>query len=320
MNNLQFKVRVERKNTEAEGICSFELINVDGTQLPPFAAGSHIDVKTPEGLIRQYSLCNDPTESHRYLIAVLKDSASRGGSRSMHDAVQEGDILEISAPRNHFSLANDAQNSLLLAGGIGITPVLCMAERLSAVNSAFSMHYYARSPERTAFRARIAESPFADRVTFHYDNATGPKLTISELLASTNKEIHIYVCGPKGFMDVVLDTARTLGWDESRLHFEFFSAEPVRLDTDGSFTVKLASTGKLVTIPANIPVTRALTDAGVHIPVSCEQGVCGTCLTRVLEGVPDHRDLFLSPREQTKNDQFTPCCSRSKSAVLVLDL
>lgn len=315
------KVRVESKAVEAVDICSFELVSADGTSLPPFSAGSHIDVHLPNGLTRQYSLCNDPAEGHRYLIGVLKDPASRGGSRAMHEQVREGDVVEINVPKNHFPLAHEAKKSLLLAGGIGVTPILCMAERLAIAGSDFEMHYCTRSLERTAFRERILHSSFAPRVQFHFD--AGPleqKLDIAALLAAADADTHLYVCGPKGFMDAVLIGARAQGWPEARIHYEYFSAEPVKSDADGSFEVELASSGRIVLVSKEMTVAEALAAAGVEVPTSCEQGVCGTCLTRVLKGEPDHRDMYLSSDEQAANNQFLPCCSRAKSARLVLDL
>jgi vanillate O-demethylase ferredoxin subunit len=321
MNASTLKVRVARKANEALDICTFELVSVDGHALPAFSAGSHIDVQVPGGLTRQYSLCNDPAETHRYLIGVLKDPATRGGSKAMHEQLNEGDELEISAPKNHFPLAHDSKRSLLLAGGIGVTPILCMAERLAQIGADFEMHYCTRSQERTAFHGRIQASGFAPKVAFHFDDgAAEQKLELAKLLASPQTGTHLYVCGPKGFMDAVLGTARGAGWPESQLHYEFFSAEPVKSDADGSFEVKLASSGRVVVVPKDKTVVQALADAGIEVQTSCEQGVCGTCLTRVLEGEPDHRDMYLTPEEQAANDQFLPCCSRAKSAMLVLDL
>jgi vanillate O-demethylase ferredoxin subunit len=314
-------VRVTRKTAEAEDICTFELASIDGTPLPAFSAGSHIDVQVPGGLTRQYSLCNDPAESHRYLIGVLRDAASRGGSAAMHAQVHEGSVLSISPPKNHFALAHHAPRHLLLAGGIGVTPILCMAERLAATGADFQMHYATRSRARTAFFERIRRAPFAGHVHFHFDDgAAEQKLDIGTLLASQPAGTHLYVCGPQGLMDAVLGTARTGGWDEPRLHYEFFSADVGPRAGDGAFEVQLASSGRVIRVPAGQSVLDALADAGVVVPSSCEQGVCGTCLTRVIDGVPDHRDQYLLPEEQAANDQFLPCCSRANSARLVLDL
>ncbi|MDF3832286.1 PDR/VanB family oxidoreductase [Cupriavidus basilensis] len=319
MGASQLTVRVVRKQMEAEGICSFELADLAGAPLPPFSAGSHIDVHIPGGMTRQYSLCNPPTEQQRYVIAVLNDAQSRGGSRAMHEAVQEGSTLQIGTPRNHFPLKPEAGRHLLLAGGIGITPMLCMAEALADEGLPFAMHYCARSRRCAAFIDHLAHAPYAERVQFHFDDEDpAQRLDIPALLAEASAEVHLYVCGPKGFMDAVLDTARRLGWADERLHYEFFAAS---VDiAGGAFEVKLASSGKTVVVPAEHTVAQALANAGVEVPVSCGQGICGTCLVRVLEGEPDHRDLYLSPEEQARNDQFTPCCSRARSPTLVLDL
>jgi vanillate O-demethylase ferredoxin subunit len=315
------RVRVLRKAVEAEDICSFELAAEDGQPLPAFSAGSHVDVAVGDGLTRQYSLCNDSAETHRYLIGVLREPASRGGSTAMHDRVQPGDVIRISAPKNHFALAHEAQSHLLLAGGIGITPILCMAERLAQTGADFTLHYCTRSAARTAFAGRIRASAFADRVAFHHDDgAAAQKIDIAALLAQPQAGTHVYVCGPKGFMDAVLGTARTNGWPEAQLHFEFFSADVQPRDADEAFDVKLASSGRVVHIPKGMTVLHALADAGVMVPSSCEQGVCGTCITRVIEGMPDHRDMYFTPEEQAANAEFTPCCSRSKTPLLVLDL
>jgi vanillate O-demethylase ferredoxin subunit len=316
-------VRLARKKPEALDICSFELVAADGCALPAFTAGAHLDVYLPNGQMRQYSLCNAPGETQRYLIAVLRDAASRGGSQTMHDVVQEGQVLQISAPKNHFPLSTDAgaTRSLLLAGGIGVTPLLAMAEQLSTSGADFEMHYCTRAAERTAFVQRIAQSAFAHSVHHHYDDgATVQKLDLQILLSEPQADVHLYVCGPRGFMDAVLSTARTQGWAESQLHYEFFSAEVVHSDSDASFEVQIASSGKVIRVAKDQSVTQALAAAGVEILTSCEQGVCGTCLTRVLSGTPDHKDSYLTPDEQAANDQFLPCCSRAKSALLVLDL
>jgi vanillate O-demethylase ferredoxin subunit len=315
------QVRVARKAVEALDIVTLELVAVDGQALPAFSAGSHVDVQLPNGITRQYSLCNDPQETHRYQIGVLRDAASRGGSQAVHELVKEGDVLTISAPRNHFSLAHEAKKHLLLAGGIGVTPILCMAERLANTGADFEMHYATRSPERTAFRQRIAASAFASRVQFHHDNGdAAQKLDLQVLLQQPEPGTHLYVCGPKGFMDAVLNTARSSGWPEAQIHYEFFGAEVAKSDSDASFEIKLASSGRIVMVPKDQTVVQALAAAGVDVMISCEQGVCGTCLTRVIEGVPDHKDSYLTPEEQAANDQFTPCCSRSKTPQLVLDL
>lgn len=311
------RTRVLARVDEADDIVSFELAALDGQALPAFSAGAHIDVHIRPGLVRQYSLCNAPSERHRYQIAVLRDPQSRGGSNAIHDGLQAGDVLQIGAPRNHFPLV-DAARYLLFAGGIGITPILCMAERLAQDGAAFTLHYCTRSAERTAFRRRIAGAAFAQRVHVHCD-AAGKRLDIDATLAEAAPDTHLYVCGPAGFIDAVTDAARKLGWSEERLHVEHFGAAPPAPGLDAPFEVRIASSGQTLTVPPGRSVTQVLEDAGIAIPVSCEQGVCGTCITRVLDGAIEHRDQYFTDEEKAANDQFTPCCSRGRGT-LVLDL
>jgi len=317
---VQIAVKVQRKKQEALDITSFELVKPDGSALPGFSAGSHIDVQVPGGLTRQYSLCNDAAEQHRYRIAVLRDPGSRGGSVGMHDAVKEGDTLQISEPRNHFPLVH-GQRTLLFAGGIGVTPLLCMAQRLATSGADFTLHYCARSAERTAFRDEIAASTYAQRVQYHFDDGdAAQKLQLEQELAQPTAGTHLYVCGPTGFIDWVVKTADRLGWSKEQVHLEYFGAAPQDTTGDRPFQVKIASSGAVYDVPADQTVVNALQAHGIEILTSCEQGVCGTCITRVLQGECDHRDLYFTDEEKSRHDQFTPCCSRAKSPLLVLDL
>lgn len=321
MQNLALNARAAAKHAEASDICTFELVATHGKPLPAFTAGAHIDVQVRDGLVRQYSLANNRSEANRYIIGVLREPASRGGSIAMHDTITVGDVLRISSPKNHFTLQPDARRSLLFAGGIGVTPILSMAEHLHDVGADFSMHYCSRSPSRTAFLARVKSSPLASRVHVHHDD--GPdtqKLDLAAALGQVTVGTHIYVCGPGGFMDFVLAGARAAGWPQTQLHSEFFSGDAQDVSGDTPFSVKLARSGRVITIPSDKSIVRALAEAGIDIPTSCEQGVCGTCLTRVVEGSPDHRDAYLTPEERDRNDQLLPCCSRSQSPQLVLDL
>lgn len=316
-----FKVRVAGKTIEARDVCAFDLVHPDGLDLPAFTAGAHIDVHLPGGLIRQYSLCNSPIERHRYRIAVLKAPTSRGGSEAMHAQVQIGDILQIGEPRNLFALSREASPPLLFAGGIGITPILAMAQHLTSSGEAFSLHYCARSPDRAAFLQTLAASEWSGTVATYFDDgAAEQKLDAAAILVKAAPQAHLYVCGPTGFMDHILQTARSLGWAETRLHREYFTAAPVDHAADDAFSVKIASSGLILEIPANKTALETLIDNGFDIPMSCEQGICGTCLTGVLDGLPDHRDQFQTEEEQARNDQFTPCCSRARTPILVLDL
>lgn len=316
---MNLEVRVVRRKQEAVGIVSLELARPDGAALPAFGAGSHIDVLLPQGLTRQYSLCNDAAERHRYRIAVLRDPASRGGSVAVH-ALQVGDTLQISEPRNHFPLAQ-AQCSLLFAGGIGVTPLLCMAQRLAAIGADFTLHYSTRSADRTAFREEIAASSFASRVHYHFDDGPPAQaLNLPVALGAADPGTHVYVCGPAGYINYVTQIAEGMGWPKEHIHVEFFTAAPQDTSADRAFQVRLASSGAVYEVPADQSVVQALQAQGIEILTSCEQGVCGTCITRVLEGECDHRDLYFTDEEKAKHDQFTPCCSRAKGELLVLDL
>lgn len=314
------EVIIRAMRLEAEGILGLELVAADGAPLPPFEAGAHIDLYLPNGLIRQYSLCNDPRERHRYRIAVLRDAASRGGSQAVHELLRIGQHLSISAPRNLFVLDEQAPRSLLLAGGIGITPLLSMAWRLHALGADFELHQCVRSGKLAAFAERLSSAPFAAHTHLHRDDGdAAQKLDLPALLAAEPAGSQLYVCGPNGFMEYVLDTARAQGWAEERLHREYFAA-PEAESGGGAFTLRIASSGLELQVPEDRTALEVPEDAGFDIPVSCGQGICGTCLTRVVDGQPEHRDLFLSDEEKARNDQFTPCCSRSRSACLVVDL
>jgi vanillate O-demethylase ferredoxin subunit len=313
-------VRVARKHAEALDILSFELRDPKGRPLPAFSAGAHIDVHVPAGPVRQYSLCNAPGETHRYVIAVLRDSASRGGSAGMH-ALEVGQSIEISDPRNHFPLEPSAGHHLLLAGGIGITPMLSMAESLAAAGASYELHYCTRSAERTAFVQRIRSGPLASRCVLHHDDGdASQKLDARRLLERCDPGTHLYVCGPTGFMDWILQSARDAGWPEARLHREYFAAAQIAQGEDGSFELEVASKGAVITVRPEQSAVAALAENGIMVPTSCEQGVCGTCVVRVLQGTPDHRDMCLTVDQRARGDRFTPCCSRALTRRLVVDL
>ena len=314
-------VRLKTRVEAAIDIVVLELTAADGGALPPFTAGAHIDVEVAPGMVRQYSLCHSPADNARYRIGVLKDPASRGGSLAVH-RLKVGDTIRISPPRNHFPLDPVARRSLLFAGGIGVTPILCMAEQLSDLGADFTMHYCARSRQRAAFADYFASCRFADRVQLHLDDgALAQKLDIDAALGAAPAGTHIYVCGPPSFIEWVLQAAQAKGFPPSNVHREYFApAAPVAHDADGPFQVKLASSGRIVDIPADRSIIAVLADIGVDIPSSCAYGVCGTCITRVLEGEADHRDVVLTDAEKNEGRQFTPCCSRAKTPLLVLDL
>lgn len=323
MSPATLPLRVVRKWNETPEICGFELRAQDGAALPPFTAGAHIDVHIPGGVVRQYSLCNTPLDRSRYVIGVLREPTSRGGSIAMHERVSEGGSLHVSLPRNLFPLFPDAHRHLLFAGGIGLTPLLSMAEQLLADRADFELHVSARTRSRLPFAERLLQPSMARHVRLHFDDgAADQRLDLDNVLQNASTQSHLYVCGPKGYIDWVLGAAARAGWAAERLHKEHFSnaSSAAQAADAGAFEVLLARSGRLVPVAADCSIVEALASVDVDVPVSCGEGICGTCLTRVIDGTPDHRDLFLSPDEQARNDQMTPCCSRSKSPRLVLDL
>ncbi|WLD58450.1 PDR/VanB family oxidoreductase [Salinispirillum sp. LH 10-3-1] len=319
--SLSMIVQVRQKTQAAADIACFELVDPHGRELPAFTAGAHIDVQADDEHLRQYSLSNASSERQRYQIAVLREPQSRGGSVAMHDKVKEGDYLQISAPRNHFAVDHDAKRSVLFAGGIGITPILAMAEEIHAHGGDFELHYSASTPENAAFVDYLKAAPFADKVTFHFTKtADGKRIDLAAMAAKPEVAVHIYVCGPEAFNDAVINTYEAAGWPKRQLHTEYFVGVDADTSGDGSFEVELARSGVKFTIPADKTVADVLIDNDIDLLTSCEQGICGTCVTKVLEGTPEHRDRYLTDDERAANDQFTPCCSRSKSKVLVIDL
>jgi vanillate O-demethylase ferredoxin subunit len=315
------EVDVASIRDEADGIRTFTLASADGTSLPPFTAGAHIDVNLPSGLTRQYSLCSDPDANGAYQIAVLREPLSRGGSTHMHETVAQGSRLRISSPRNLFPLDETAERTLLFAGGIGITPILAMAYRLHRLGRNFELHYAARTRSRAAFLGHLQTAPFAGNVALHFDDGpAAQRLDAKALLSDPSSGTHLYVCGPGGYMEHVLNTALAQGWQEAQLHWEYFSARPADNGDNQPFEIEIASTGTTLAVPAGRTALQVLHEHGFDVPVSCEQGICGTCLVPILSGIPDHRDTYLTDEEHDANDQFTPCCSRAKGGKLVLGL
>ncbi len=311
--------RIASRTALTEDIVCLELVALDGGPLPAFEAGAHVDVHVAPGFVRQYSISNDPRETHRYRLGILRDPASRGGSEAIHRAFEAGKTIRISLPRCNFRLAGEQRRAVLLAGGIGVTPLLSMAYCLEAGGIDFTLHYCTRTAARTAFRAELADAPFASRVVLHHDD--GPpeqRLDLDAALGARDDGTHLYVCGPTGFIGFVTEGAKARGWGAGQIHVEHFTADVDR--SGGSFTVIAAKSGVTVEVGPDESIAQALIRGGVDVPLSCEQGVCGTCLTDVVEGTPDHRDLYQTDEEKAANTQLTPCCSRSKSERLVLDL
>lgn len=285
-------------------------------QPPHFEAGAHIEVLTPNGFKRQYSLLNGPDERDHLLIGVKLEPTSRGGSRSLHEQVTVGDTLKISAPKNLFRLHPDAP-ALLIAGGIGITPLLAMGATLQARKSTYELHYFVRSEALVAFPERLHQLRHSCLHTGLTPEQTVDRLQL--LLSNVDAATHLYVCGPGALIDAVLALAARLGITEERVHHERFTNPQVPV-AGRAFRVRLQRSGKEFEVPGEVSLADALKAQGIALDTSCEQGVCGTCRTAVLDGLPEHRDLFLNEEERQRNDCLMPCVSRSHSNLLVLDL
>lgn len=313
------KVKVSRRWEVAQGIEAFEFIPIDPQEnLPSYEAGAHIDVHLPNGLVRQYSLCGQPDGRNRYRIAVLNAVNGRGGSRGMHELILKNQLIEISPPRNAFRLQSDNQHKVLLAGGIGVTPLLAMAYELDRNLSSYELHYFVRSRNLVAFQSELDELNSSGCVFVHVDDEPD-RLSLAQVVMNAPSGAHVYACGPKGFLSCIKETWQNMGRSHEYFHFESFSPAVI---TGGvsQFDVQIASTGLTVQVNVDETVVEALARHGVTIPISCEQGICGTCITGIKSGIPDHRDQYFDYAEHKRNDRFTPCCSRAKSSLLVLDL
>jgi vanillate O-demethylase ferredoxin subunit len=320
MNTAWFQARIASRHQEADGIFSFELVPAEGQTLPPFEAGAHIDLLIGDK-IRQYSICNSPAEADRYVIAIQREADGKGGSREACDKFDGGMLVHARGPKNLFRLAEGGSSAMLLAGGIGITPLVAMAEQLYADGVPFELHVCARTAARAPFATRLAAAPWGDAVHWHFDDAPeGKRTALRDLIGAPDTGRHLYICGPGGFISGALAAADSHGWPSKTVHVERFSASPVTAGVDRPFFVEIRSTGQLIEVPADVAVAQALEDVGIEILRSCNEGYCGTCITGVLCGQPDHRDVVLTDDERARNDSFTPCCSRALSDVLVLDL
>ncbi|HWK95500.1 MAG TPA: PDR/VanB family oxidoreductase [Pseudolabrys sp.] len=319
MTDDRLKLIVTRRDMHGPDIVVVELKSADGADLPPFEPGSHVDVEVAPGLNRQYSLCGDPHDRTHYRLGILKTADSRGGSREAHTLLTLRKTVRISKPRNHFPLHPAAKTSILIAGGIGVTPILAMALDLYRRGENFVLHYCARSRGAAAFVDELESAPFALQVVLHFDDgASEQRFDPARDVPRADAGTHVYFCGPAGFMQWVESGCRELGYASAQLHQEHFSAEVST--AGGSFEVQLARTGIVVPVPEGVSIVKALEGAGVKVETMCGQGVCGTCLCDVLEGLPDHRDSYLTDEEHRENTQMTLCCSRSLSKRLVLDL
>ncbi len=311
------RVLVHRKWETADGVAAFELTPLEGV-LPTFQPGAHIDVHLPNGLVRQYSITNGPGETSYYRLGVKLEPESTGGSSCLHETVREGDLLAISEPRNNFPLRRDSNRTILLAGGIGITPLLAMAQSLDRMRLGFELHCFAQSAEHIAF-ADVVEG-LGPSVVRHL--GLSPSETVSEiqrLVAGYENYSNLYVCGPGPMLEAVRREAAAAGWPDEAVHFEYFK-NTTEIDDSSTFEVALARSALTVTVPPGATILEVLREHGVAMPSSCEQGACGTCVATVLDGEPHHQDVYLNDSEHRAGDRIMTCVSRSVSDRLVLDL
>lgn len=310
---------VRRVSWEAEGVISLELADIDHRELPEWEPGAHLEVVLPSGAIRQYSLCGRPSDRHRYTIAVLREAAGRGGSAEIHDTALVGKTITARGPRNRFELGYAAKY-LFIVGGIGITPILPMVSAV-ANRKPWKLYFGGRSRKSMAFAEQLANLGRASVAIVPQDEAG--ILDLDAILASADGETAIYCCGPEGLISAVQERCERSGISD-RLHFERFAAAPVKVDeiaelSQGAFEVELTRAGCTVVVQPGQSILEAIRDV-VDMPSSCEEGICGTCETRVLSGTPDHRDSILTSAERAENRTMFPCVSRSKSPRLTLDV
>jgi ferredoxin-NADP reductase len=324
MSHPALTAMVQAMRHEAHGVVSLELRPAEGAPaFPPFAAGSHIDLHLPNGLVRSYSLLNYEDHDQRYVVAVLRDRNSRGGSRYVHEQLRVGALLPVSAPRNNFALDESARCSVLMAGGIGITPMLSMLDRLVALNKRVEVIYCARSRRDAAFIARIdAIAHAADiRVTWHFDDDRGAPPSIEDMLAGRPADTHFYCCGPGPMLDAFERACAIHGY--ANCHIERFAAAPAGKEhatAQNSYQVELRRSGTTLDVPAGASLLDVLLEAGIKHDFSCREGVCGACETKVLAGEVDHRDSILGKAERTANKTMMVCVSGCRKGPLVLDI
>lgn len=311
-------LRVTRKAQIARDIHLFELRDPQGVPLPPFTAGAHLPMRVPSGAMRQYSLCSDPQDTGYYQVAVKREAGGRGGSVSLVDGVAEGDTVQAGAPENLFPLHDKARAFILVAGGIGITPMMAMVRTLQAEGlRPFKLYYLTRDAESTAFLEELRDPELAGKVVIHHDHGDPARsLDLWKVFEKVAAGTHVYCCGPRGLMDSVKDM--TGHWPDSAIHFESFGADTRPREDDRPFEVLLHRSGLRVEVGVGQSILEALRSAQVVVPSSCESGTCGSCKVRLIEGEADHRDMVLLPEEL--GDHVMVCVSRARGERLVLDL
>jgi ferredoxin-NADP reductase len=310
-----FQARLIAIRYAARDVNIYEFARPDGATLMDVEPGAHIDVALPNGITRQYSLISPGPTPDRYAVAVKRDPNSRGGSRFMHDELRVGQLVTLTGPRNNFRLDESAEHTVLIAGGIGITPIFCMVQRLQGLRGRpWTLHYSCRTRAEAAFLLGLERCP---QVRLNFDDESGRVLDLAAVVAEAPPHAHLYCCGPAPMLAAFEGV--TTNWPAERKHVEYFTAKEAPA-LEGGFVVELKRSGREFVIPPGKSILEVLRDAGMDVSYSCEQGICGACETRVLSGVPDHRDSVLTPAEQAANNTVMICCAGSKSERLVLDL
>ena len=291
----------------------------DGGALPAYKPGAHIDIHIPNGLVRQFSLLNPADNPQSYVVGIKRDAQSRGGSRYIFDEMRVGHTVKISAPRNNFPLVENAEHVVLVAGGIGITPIWCMAQQLAAQNRSWKLYYSCRSRADMAFLDTL-EKCAPESVHLHFDDeADGKFLDLTSVFATAPQNAHFYCCGPNPMLKAF--EAAAASHPSSNVHVEYFTPkEEAASGTLGGFWVELARSGEEYFIPEGRKILEVLYEAGIDVDYSCELGICGECVTRVISGIPEHHDSVLSEEEQASNEKVMICCAGCKSERLVLDM
>lgn len=319
--DVKVQVQVQAVRVEAHGVHSYELRALGGSDLPAFTAGAHVDLHLPNGMTRSYSLCNSPSERDRYVIAVSKSATSRGGSKFIHEQLHAGAMLGIGRPRNNFALCEDAAHSILIAGGIGITPMRAMIARLETLEQSWELFYSCRERPMAAYLGELqALGARKDkRVQLNFDREPGgAMLDLTRIARDAAADSHIYCCGPQPMLAAFESATAFL--DPERVHLEYFASKPKSPATNGGFHVELARSGRIIWVDAGKSILDTLLAQDIEVPYSCMEGVCGACETRVLGGIPDHRDGVLSEVERASSDRMMICCSGAKTERIRLDL
>jgi tetrachlorobenzoquinone reductase len=317
----KLEARIKAITYEADRVISLDLRPVTSGELPPFSAGAHIEVQLPNGIERSYSIASPQCDNSRYLLAVQLEPESKGGSLFIHQSLRVGTVLMISPPRNHFPLKEDAEHSILIAGGIGITPLWCMAQRLESLKRSYTLVYAVRTRNRAAFLQEISANvrTGSERLSLHFDDENdGAPIDIARIVAAAPAGSQFYCCGPLPMLASF--EAATAGLPPDVVHVEYF-APKAHADIAGGFEVVLARSGRTVSIESGKTILESLLAAGVaDLEYSCREGICGICETRIIDGIPDHRDSVLTAAERNDGRSMMICCSGSKSGKLVLDL